>query len=486
MRIFKKIAGDTIIYGLGTIVSRLLNYTLLTAYYTRQFSIESYGEIQELYSYIAFLLVLLTFGLETGFFRFGANKGDLKGVFSTIMAFLLCTSSLFMISVYSSSESIAGWIDYEGNRNFIILIGAIVAVDAFNAIPFALLRLQNKAKKFSILKFVSVVVNIILVLGYYEVLPRISLEKFQANTANITFILVANLITSGLTTLFLTNELRIFSFKSINWITYKKLMIYSLPLMISGLAGIANETLDRAIMKHVLGEKGKYYLGIYAANYKVGMLLGIFIQMFRFSAEPFFFNYYKNDDSKKVYADVMRIFIPICMIIVMGIVLYLDYIKYFVDSKFHEGLRIVPIVLASYMLYGIFFNLSIWYKLKKLTYYGLIFTCIGATITIVFNLWLVPMFGYEMAAWGHVSAYSVMVVLSFFVGRKYYRINYNILRITEYIMVSCGLMFVTTLYDINDNLEIIANFAIICGYCVYLMKREKFDIKKIFHGSKDR
>jgi O-antigen/teichoic acid export membrane protein len=241
------------------------------------------------------------------------------------------------------------------------------------------------------------------------------------------------------------------------------------------MAGNINEVLDRILLKFTLGEEGEYYLGIYGANYKIAILLLLFVQMFRFAAEPFYFNYYKERDAKEVFAKIMRVFVGIGLLIILGVVVNIDVIKYFIDKKFFEGLEIVPWILFSYLFYGILFNLSIWYKLHKLTVYGALITITGAVITIVINLLLIKRLNYMACAYAHLASYGSMCVISYFIGRKYYKINYGVGKVVGYIVITLGIIYIyRSLVVLDDDIVrmVIGNGFIIL-FAVYLAFREK-------------
>jgi O-antigen/teichoic acid export membrane protein len=476
--LYKKLAGQTLIYGLGTVVPRLLNYSILTIYYTRLFSVEQFGVLTELYAYVTFLLIFLTYGMETGYFRFSIEDKD-GNAYSSIIISLFITSAVFLVGVLIFQSEIAGVLDYRGNTEFITMLAAVVSIDAFCAIPFAKLRKEERSIKFSVLKIVNVVVTIVSVVFFYEFLPWI-MEKYPMGLfiklrTDITYVLLANLIGSFIVLIFLLPE--IFDIKLVfKWNLLKQILIYSLPLLLAGLAGTINETLDRVMMKYLITDKKEalYALGIYGANYKIATLLLIFIQMFRYAIEPFYFNYYGKKDDKAVFAQIMRLFIAIMIVLCLFIMLYLKYMKYFISVKFHEGLFIVPIILASYVIYGVILNLSIWYKLTKQTVFGAVVTIVGAALTIIINFIYVPKYSYTGAAVGHIAAYVVMMVISYIWGQKYFYVDYKLGRITEYILVAL-FIFVLDWYIIPDFFIFgdVFKGILLVAYSVYIIKREK-------------
>lgn len=475
MSIFKKLAGDTLIYGLGTIVPKILNFSILTYYYTRLFGAANFGILQELYAYAVFLMILLTFGLETGYFRFTPKEKNKNEIYSNGLTFIIASSFIFLVLVLFNLNSLKQLLKYQENANFLIWISIIIIIDALSALPFAYLRYHNKALKFSILKLINVIFNITLVICFYKLFDKnISPDsKFSLlmGDDNLGFILLSNMACSLLMLLLLFKEFFKLRLKLVNFKVLKPLLIYSLPLVISGLAGMTNEALDKVLMKHTLSG---YDLGIYSANYKIAVLLSLFIQMYRYAVEPFFFKYFGSGDDKKIYARIMNIFIGISLTIMLMLILFLDYFKFLIDSDYHEALSIIPIVLFAYLCYGIFFNLSIWYKLTNKTIFGAIITGIGAVITIYFNLSLVPKYGYVMAAWGHFTSMFVMVLISYLLSLKYYQIKYNFMRIGEYLAIFAIILIFHYKFYINEIWFHGVELIILSLFGLYLLHRENF------------
>ncbi|MBN1951095.1 MAG: oligosaccharide flippase family protein [Bacteroidales bacterium] len=487
MKIYKKLAGQTIVYGVGTILPRILNYVVLTAYYTRLFEDQrKFGVITELYAYVTFLLIILTYGTETGYFKF--SQRDNKGkVFGTLVISLFTTSSAFILIVLAFNRKIAQMLLYQGNEQYIIVLALIVGIDAFSTIPFAKLRRQERSLRFAWLKIVNVLATMAAVLFFYEVLPRVQSHflflKGVDFRGDVSYVLYANLFASALILILLLPEIFREKFY-FNKKILREVLAYSLPLLIAGLAGTVNDALDRVLMKHLIPDKEQalYVLGIYGANLRIAMLLYIFVQMFRFAVEPFYFNYQGKSDEKEVFAVIMRLFIAVMLILIMGIMFYLDYIKFFISSRYHEGLEVIPVVIVAFFFYGVFFNQSVWYKLIKKTGYAAMLTLVGAIITIIANVFFVKKFSYMASAYGRLFAYFVMMVLSYFIGRKYYRIDYKLLRIAEYLLLA--LVFFGIRYLVLPDtgwIKDIVSFILIILYAAYILKREKLmTLSKIF------
>lgn len=450
---------------MGTIVPRLLNYFLLTPFYTRIFIREEYGIFTELYAYMAFLLVLLTYGMETTFFRFAEKENDPKKVFSTSLFSLFITSVFFIVAVLLFAQPIATAMEYPNNRDYIILFSLIIAIDAFSAIPFVYLRQQNKAVRFSILKVISVVINVGLSFFFLYYCPRALAQDPESwvgavysEHIGVGYAFISNLAASAITLLLLLPEISGLR-PRVDFPLLRRMLRYAFPLLIVGLAGMINEVSDKIIFKYLLivpagVEDGRQHvmaqLGIYGANYKLAVLMTLFIQMFRFAAEPFFFAQAKESNAKQVYADVMKYFIIFCLFIFLGVMFYLDIFKHFIGPKFWEGLYIVPLVLLANLLMGITFNLSMWYKLNDMTRFGAYIALIGAAVTLLLNVLLVPRFSYLGAAWGHLGTYFVMVIVSYFWGQKFYPIDYPLRRIGFYFLLALVLFGVSYFMPVGN------------------------------------
>lgn len=418
---------------MSSIVGRLLNY-LLVPMYTRIFLPEVYGIVTEMYAYVTFLLILLTYGMETGFFRFAQDKSIFDKAYTSILTALGVSSTLFIVLLLIFVKPLAGVMQYQTHPEYIMWMGIIVAVDAFVSIPFAKLRLQNKALKFATIKLINIGVTIGLNLYFLILCPKIAVShphsmllSVYSSNIGVGYVFISNLIANVLTLLMLLPE--IFNVKfNFDKVLLKKIIIYSLPLLVAGFAGMINETLDRAILKYLTPESMNpmEQLGIYGANYKLAILMTLFIQMFRYAAEPFFFSNKNEANAKELYAKATKYFIICGLLIFLGVMLYIDFIKYFIDKNYYEGLKVVPILLLANLFLGIFFNFSIWYKLNDMTKYGAYLAIFGAIITIVLNIVLVPVFGYVGSAWATLICYFCMMVLSFYLGQKYYKVPYDL------------------------------------------------------------
>ncbi len=482
----KKLAGETITYGLGTIIPRILNY-LLVPFYTRIFSQNDYGQITELYAWVALIMVFLTYGMETAFFRYAQLEKKPDKVFNTATGSLLITSVAFILLVVLFLGDIAHGIQYSGHPEYIILLAIIVAVDAFTSLPFAYLRYQNKARRFSMIKIISVLINILLNFTFLLFIPkafndRLSDMPVYNHENQIIFVFIANLISSVSALMLLIPELRFFRIR-IDKALLKKLLAYGLPILVIGSAGMINEVSDKILLKYLLPGDVKYVeaqIGIYGASYKLAILMMIFIQMFRYAAEPFFFRESGKKEAKPIYSDVMTYFVIFTWLIFLAVTLNLNIVKYFIGPAFWEGLKIVPIILMAKLFLGIFYNLSVWYKLTNKTLYGAVIALFGAAITIALNVILIPKYGYVGSAWANFACYFSMMMVSFFWGRKVYKVNYKYGRLILYSALALLLFFVFRRMDIQQQairLITSAIFILIFLSAAFFMERKKLNVR---------
>jgi O-antigen/teichoic acid export membrane protein len=477
---YQKLGGQTIIYGLGNIVPRILNYAVLTVYFTRRFSVEDYGIITELYAYVAILMVLLTYGMETGLFKFSIDSIRKQVVYTTAFLSVLFTSLVFFAFILIMRNRIAVLIGYTGNSEYIVYLGMTLALDAISAIIFAKLRIENKVRQFAVLKILNVLVTVFFVFLFLEILPAISrvaenewYVHYMAGVG-VGYVFIANALASLIIFLLLFRGLFSIRFK-LDWMLLKHLLYYALPLLISGMAGIFNETIDRILLRKLLPENynSLYELGIYGANYRIAVLMTILVQMFRYAAEPFFFNLYQSRDAKIVYANVLKYFTIFLMMVFLTVALGIDVFKYFIDSKYYEGLSIVPLVLMANVIVGMLFNVNMWYKLTGHTFYGIYITGLGALVTIVLNIFLIPLYSYVACAWIHLTSNFLMLVLTYYFGQRIYKIQYDVKNILLYVLIALGFFLLARLLRTDKdffNIGIGAIFVIL--YLLLCNKRE--------------
>jgi len=476
----KQLFGQTAVYGLGIVLPRLLNYLLLTPFYTRVFEKAAYGVITELYAYVVFLLVILTYGMETGYFRFASHSQSKEKVYSTVLGSLFTTSLLFILALNIWSGQIGSAIGYGHHPEYIRWLAIIVGIDAFTSIPFARIRLQNRPARYALIRLLEVGINIGLNLFFLLYCPRHTDIEFISTIYNadigVGYVLISNLVASSLKLILLAPEI-IAAFRSAFDLSMLKTVLkYSYPLLIAGLAGTVNEALDRILLKHLISPdlNPMEQLGIYGANYKLAVLMTLFVQMFKYAAEPFFFSKSEEKNARKLYADVMTFFVVAGLFIFLLVTLYLDYFILFIGSGFREGVHIVPIVLAANLVMGIFFNLSIWYKLTNKTKYGAILVLVGAAITIVVNMIFIPRYGYVASAWAHLICYSTMVILSFVWSRKHFPIPYRIGRILSYMALAGIIYLINKLFLPNiQGIGQVLPFLLLVAFGVIVVWKER-------------
>ncbi len=495
MNSIKKLASETVIYGLGTIAPRLLNYLLLTPFYTSIFQQSEYGVVIELYAYVALVMVILTFGMETTYFKFASTEKDKNKVYSTAALFLLAASVIFIFVINIFTPDIANKLSYSNHQEYFIWLGIILGIDAFLSIPFARLRHENRAVHFTVIKILNILTNIGFNLLFFVYLPDAYkngsdtfLLKLYNPEIGVGYAFIANLIASVFTFVLLIPE--IFKIRlEFDLKLFKHMLKYAYPLVIIGIAGMINEVSDKYFLRFFLTipdaiqDKNDYItsvIGVYGANTKIAVLMTIFIQMFKFAAEPFFFSQAKEKNSKKTYADVMKYFIIFGLLIFLGVMLFLDIVKYFIDSKFHEGLFIVWIILLANLFLGIFYNLSVWYKLTSKTAYGAVIAITGAAITILINIIFVPKLGYTASAWARFSCYFAMMIISYFWGRKIFYINYDLKSIFRYIFIALLIFIISMFNNIEtEYLKLMLNAVLFLSFVILIYLFEKKSLNKI-------
>jgi len=510
----KSLIGQTAIYGVSSIVGRFVNY-LLIPFYSYIFATNEYGMVTELTAYVAIFLVLLTYGMETAFFRFCQNdEYSRKTVYSTTISSLIVSSVIFVVLVFLFGSKISDLINYSNNPEYVILLGCTVALDAFSAIPFAKLRIENKAKRFAVIKFANILINVFLNIFFLFLLPRIfGLNNFIYRIfypeVHIGYIFIAYFLTSLFTLVLLAPEISA-AFKDfkIDFRILKDMLKYSFPILIAGLAGMFIDSLDRILFKHLihlpqnfieslningltphkyLQLKDEYImgqLGIYGANAKIAVIMTLFLQAFRYAAEPFFFNYSKKEDSRIIYAKVMKYFVTFSLFVFLGVTFFIDIIKYMIGPNYRSGLGVIPMLLLGKIFFGIVFNLSIWYKLKNLTKYGAYLSIIGAITSVGMNIILIPHFGYIGAAWASFGAYFVMMAVSFVLEYRNFAIPYEYKSIGMYFSVSICFFLINYYSRLFTEYYIILNFLMITGFVYLFIWNEKIRVLSLVKSLK--
>jgi O-antigen/teichoic acid export membrane protein len=466
MASIKRLASQTAIYGIPTILGRFLQYAMVIPL-TRIFLPPQYGIISVYYAYASFLMVVLTYGMETAFFRFSEKETDKDSVFSTGMISLLLTSASFIFLAGLFSGSISSWIGYPEHREYTLWFSWILGLDAVVAIPFARLRSQNKAAWFATLKMLNILTNVGLTLFFILFCPwawsshasmKPLLGLVYRPDWGIEYVFIANLAASILTLLLLLPMILRMKWRLNNKL-WRKMLVYALPLLFAGLAGMVNETFDRLLLRYLLPmskEMAEAQVGIYSACYKISILITLFVQAYRFAAEPFFFAHAKEKDSKLLYARIMDYFIISLCTVFLLTMLYLDdvILRLMIGNKFREGRGVIPILMMANIFLGVYYNLSIWYKLTGKTIWGALLSVTGAVITLALNFWWIPLgpghliHGYIGSAWATFICYGSMMVLAYLLGQIYYPIPYNLKKSAGYTGLALLLYAISTYINI--------------------------------------
>ena len=462
----KSLAKETAIYGVSSIVGRFLNYLLVPVYtIALPASSGGYGVVTNIYAWVALMLVLLTCGMETGFFRF-ANKGqdDPMRVYSTTLLSVSIGSVVFVVLGLLFLEPIAGWLEYGEHPWYIGMMMIVVAMDAIQSIPFAYLRYKKRPIKFAALKLLFIFLNIALNLFYYVVL--------KGNDVGYAFLF--NLVCTSVVMLCMIPELRGFTYV-LDRELLKRMLRYSLPLVILGVAGILNQVADKIIFPFVYPDEAEatVQLGIYGAASKIAMIMAMFTQAFRFAYEPFVFGKSKEKDSREMYAQAMKFFIIFTLLAFLAVMFYLDILRHIIGRDYWDGLRVVPIVMAAEIFMGIYFNLSFWYKLIDETRWGAYFSLTGCTILILMNIFLIPKYGCIACAWAGFTGYGVAMLLSYFVGQKKYPIQYDLKAIGMYVLLA-AVLYLAAEYVPIDNiyLRMAYRTVLLILFIAYVVKRD--------------
>ncbi|WP_290069712.1 lipopolysaccharide biosynthesis protein [Muribaculum intestinale] len=477
----KSLAKDTAIYGVSSIVGRFLNWCLVPLY-TRLFPEDMYGVVTYVYSIVALALIILTYGMETGFFRFANHErySNPDEVYSTSLTSLGFTSTLFFALVLLFLEPVSRAMECGGHESYVWMMALAVAIDAYSCIPFAYLRYKKRPVRFAMLKLVNIGLNIVLNIFFLLICPwlmRVApgwVEWFYVANLGIGYIFLSNLIASAVTLLMLLPDIVRIPLK-FNGRLLREMLAYSFPLLVLGIAGIMNQTLDKILYPVLATSDAMAGLGIYGANYKIAIVMVMFIQAFRFAYEPFIFSQSRErgDNKLQAYRDAMKYFVIFALFIFLGVMYYLDILRYFVRPDYWAGLKVVPVIMAAEFFFGVFFNLSLWYKLTDKTVWGTWFSLLGLAVTVGLNVLLVPRYGYMGCAWAAFCCYGVMMLASYFVGNAKYPIGYNVGRLMFYV----GLAAV--LYPLGCCIELGAHWAdfiyrgaLLALYVFVVMRRE--------------
>ena len=469
----KSLAKDTAIYGLSSIIGKFLNYLLVPLYTYVLARTDDYGIVTNLYAWTALLLVLLTYGMETGFFRFANREDyDARTVYKTAYTALLVSSALFTMLVIIFHQPLANVLGYPDHSEFVEMMFATVAIDAFACIPFAYLRYQKRPIVFAALKLLFVVLNI-----GFNILFLVVLGK-----NDVFYVFLSNILATTIQTLCLL-PFTMPKGGRFDSAVLKDMLRYSLPLLVLGVAGIMNQTLDRILFPYLYtGADAQAQLGIYGACFKVAMVMMMFTQAFRYAYEPFVFAKHKDRQSVEAYADAMKYYIIFSYLILLGVIFYLDIFRYIVSSAYWEGLKIVPVVLWTYVFQGIYFNLSFWYKLTDETKWGAYFSLIGLVITLVLQIVGVPLIGYWASCGSSLVCYFVIMCLSYFIGQKKAPIPYDLKRIGLYTVLTVvllGIYYAVRLYTGWNMWFLMAIGTVLIGIYLYVLTRKDFPLSAL-------
>ncbi len=468
----KSLAKDTAIYGMSSIIGRFLNY-LLVPLYTAKISAASggYGVITNMYAYTALLMVILTYGMETTFFRFANKEGEnAQRVYATTLTMVGTTSLLFVALVFLFLSPLSGLMGYADHPSYVWVMFTTVAIDAFQCIPFAYLRYKKRPLRFAALKLLFIGLNITLNIIYYLVMGG----------TEVGYAFYINLVCTGSITFFFWRELREgFSAGVGSWAECRALMgrmlSYSWPILVLGIAGILNQTADKILFPYLYhGADAHAQLGIYGAASKIAMIMAMITQAFRYAYEPFVFGKAKERDNRDTYAQAMKYFLIFTLLAFLFVVGYIDILRFIIGRDYWEGLKVVPIVMAAEIMMGVYFNLSFWYKLIDKTIWGAYFSGIGCLVLVAINVIFVPRYGYMACAWAGFAGYGVAMTLSYIVGQRKYPIAYPIGRCLSYVtlaVVLCVGMLLANKY-LSMGLAVAANTLLIAVFAVYLVKRD--------------
>lgn len=486
----KGLAKDTAIYGLSSIVGRFLNY-LLVPLYTATLSAASggYGVITNVYAYTALLLVILTYGMETTFFRFANKEGeDPQRVYSTALMAVGFTSLVFIVLVLTFISPISAAMGYAEHPSYIWVMAVTVALDAFQCIPFAYLRYKKRPVKFAALKLANIIMSIALNLVFFLALPAWYesvggegfVSKIYSPEVGVGYAFYINLFCSGALMFLLVKELTGFKYV-FDRVLMRRMLSYSWPILVLGIAGILNQTADKILFPYIYkGEDAHAQLGIYGAASKIAMIMAMITQAFRYAYEPFVFGKAKDKDNRETYAKAMKYFVVFTLLAFLAVIGYMDILKHLIGSDYWEGLKVVPIVMAAEIMMGVYFNLSFWYKLIDKTIWGAWFSGAGCLVLVIVNVVFVPRYGYMACAWAGFAGYGTAMLLSYFVGQKHYPINYPVKDMALYVVVAVVLCL--AMRWANSSLPVwgalSANTVLLLAFAAMIVKRD-FPLKQL-------
>ena len=495
MSSIKKLVGQTAWYGLSSIAARFISY-LLTPYLTYKLSDIAYGENSIVYAFIPFLNVIVTHGMETAYFKFGSKENE-EEIYNTSSFSMLFVTLLVLIGLFTWKVPLAELLQITIHPEYISLLAWIVALDALTTIPFSRLRMQDRPKKFALIKVGGILINILATYSFISLLPNYVqahpdgfLQKLYQPNWEVGYILIAGIVQNVFVLLLLQKEIRSIRFK-FNFSLWMRMMAYALPLVLVGFGGMINETLDR-IMLGWWGpgetvDANKAMVGVYSACYKLAILITISIQAFRMGAEPFFFKQAETDQAQKTYAKVMKFFVISLCVMFLTVMLYIDIWKLFIQNPaMYVGLKVVPILLIANMFLGVYYNLSIWYKLSNRTMAGAWITLLGAIITILINYIAIPHFGYMASAWATFFCYGTMMVVSYLWGQRVYPVPYATKKLIAYFVIALlvyGINHILHLVSTNQPFNYLFATILLFAFIVFVVRIERKDLQSIFRKS---
>lgn len=486
----EKLAKQTAVYGISTIVVRFLSY-LLTPYYTRIFGQETYGIVTDIYALIPLALTLLTMGMESSYFRFSAKAeeagGDVRAakrrLFATTWGVTSLAAVAFFVLVASFRNGVAGLMGeaYAAHPEYVVWVGLIILFDVWACIPFSRLREQGRALLFVGIKALNVVMNVALAVAF-------GVAGLFATEFGVGWVFVANLIASVVTWLVILATVDR-TVPKINWALLAAVFAYSLPLLVGGLAGTANEFIDRQLIKYLVPEGAMAQVGIYGAITKIAVVMMLFYQMYRLAAEPFFLSNFKKSDFVQMNAAALKYYVMASMLIFLGIALFRDVFALIVGRDFREGIFILPVVLGANVLTGVWLNLSFWYKREEKTSLAIVVTGAGLVSMLVFGFWCIPVWGYYGAAWARLASESTMVAVSWWLNRRFYPTPYDWRRIGEYVAAAFAVFAVCEAVTACGGNKLIAyafNIVLFAAYALYLVRRERIDVAALVKAALKR
>lgn len=467
----KRLAGETLIYGLGSILPRVINFFLILPH-TSVFDPAEYGVITDVYAWVAFLNVLFTFGMETAYFRYATKEGaDLRATFNTSQTAVTIITLILSLFFISSAGAIASGMEIPDHRDYVVWLTCIVAIDSLVAIPFARLRLEKKATTFAIFKIINVMV--IVILNFYFL-------KFNYDPEiGVGYVFLINLLANAMYLVF-------FAPTFLRWRpafdrrVFGSMLVYAFPIMLTGLAGATNEMFSRITLRAWLpdnfypGRSSAHALGVFGANYKFAVFMNLVIQAFRFAAEPFFFSNARDKNSPELFATVNHYFIVVCSLLLLAVGINLDIFKHLLrDEAYWEGIHIVPVLLAAYLFLGVYYNMTVWFKLTDRTYFGTLISVGGALITILANYILIPVAGYFGSSWAALLCYFSMAVACYLTGQRYYPIPYRVGSGLSYIVLAMALVYGINAIEIDGAVAFVVRnlILIVCIALVFLVER---------------